>query len=131
MKKGTFVKVRKNGKWSYGMVDGEIISTILVQRGKDGSPTYTSFLAKRNDVQELTDQHEIEKARKESKEYYEYMRNSSTWRLNHIDELLEQMLTKLHQKPTKPTAERRDAEIKRLNETIAKLQAWIDELRSK
>lgn len=127
MKKGTFVKVRKNGKWSYGMVDGQIISTILVQRGKDGA-TYTSFLAKRDDVQELTDPKEIEQAHKCAQEYYGYMHESFTWRLDHVDELLEQMLTKLHQKPTKPTAERREAEINRINETIAKLQAWIEEL---
>lgn len=127
MKKGTFVKVRKNGKWSYGMVDGQIISTILVQRGKEGA-IYTSFLAKRGDVQELTDPKEIEQAHKDSQEYYEYMHESFTWRLDHVDELLEQMLTKLHQKPTKPAAERREAEIKRLNELIANAQAWIEKL---
>lgn len=127
MKRGTFVKVRKNGKWSYGMVDGEIISTILVQRGKDGA-TYTSFLAKRDDVKELTDPKEIEQAHKDSQEYYEYMHESFTWRLDHVDELLEQMLAKLHQKPTKPTAERREAEIKRLNELIANAQTWIEKL---
>lgn len=127
MKKGTFIKVRKNGKWSYGMVDGEIISTILVQRGKDGA-TYTSFLAKRGDVQELTDPKEIEQAHKDSQEYYEYMHDSFTWRLDHVEELLEQMLTKLHQKPTKPTAERREAEIKRLNELIANAKTWIEKL---